>query len=50
MNNMHNIENNSSQHNQGIWHLRSIYFTFFVTFLMTNLPLSIYLNGPNQSN
>jgi len=50
MHNMQNIDNNRSQHSQGIWHLKSIYFSFLVTFLMYVLPPSIYHNVPNQSN
>ena len=50
MHTMHNIENNRSQHSQDIRCLRSIYFTFHVTFLVTILPPSIYHIGPNQSN
>ena len=47
---MQNIEDTSSQLNQGIQYLRSIYLTFLITFLMIFLPLFIYPIGPNQPN
>jgi len=47
MHTMHNIENNNSQHNQGIWSLISIYFTLSdPSYLGVTLPLGFNTTLP----